>query len=64
MANSKHACSVEVVPVCSWQYSTPLSIYLHLPHVAHTFHQSVSTLDVGLGKAERSNFSSQYDRKS
>lgn len=63
MANSKHASSVEVVPVFSRQYSTPLSIYLHLPHVAHPSHQPVSTLDVGLGRAETFNFSSPSDRK-
>ena len=64
VANSKHASSVAVIPVFSWQYSTPLSIYLHLPHVAHPFHQPVCTLDVGLGRAEKYNFSSPSDRKS
>ena len=64
MANSKHASSVEVVPAFSWQYSTPLSIYLHLPQVAHPSNQSVSALDVGLCEAETSNFSSPSDRKS
>ena len=63
VANSKPASSVEVVPVFSRQYSTPVSFYLHLPHVAQPSHQPVSTLDVGLEQAERSNFSSQSDRK-
>ena len=63
MANSNHDSSVEVVPLFSWQYSTPLSLYLYPPHLANPSHQPVSTLDVDK-QAETSNFSSPSDGKS
>lgn len=64
MANSNHDSFVDVVPLFSWQYSTPLSLYLYPPHLANPSHQPVSTLDVDLGQAETSNFSSPSDGKS